>query len=333
MTKRVFVTGGAGYIGSHTCIELIKNNHEIMVFDSLVNSSEEALRQVELITNKKINFVIGDIRDEIELLNAMNNFQPTSVVHFAGLKAVGESVQDPLLYFDINVGGSINILRAMEKISCKEIIFSSSATVYSNKNSPPFNEADDISPISPYGRSKLMVENILTDWVTSNEANRAVVLRYFNPVGAHHSGLIGENPKGTPNNLMPLILQVAQEKRDHLWIYGEDYETRDGTGERDYIHVTDLAHGHVKALEKISQLNRLQILNLGTGLGTTVRELISTFEKTNKVTVSTKVTNRRAGDTAKSYANAVLAHELIDFQCKQTLEDMCADAWNWQKNN
>ena len=333
MTKRVFVTGGAGYIGSHTCIELIKNNHEIMVFDSLVNSSEEALRQVELITNKKINFVIGDIRDEIELLNAMNNFQPTSVVHFAGLKAVGESVQDPLLYFDINVGGSINILRAMEKISCKEIIFSSSATVYSDKNSPPFNEADDISPISPYGRSKLMVENILTDWVTSNEANRAVVLRYFNPVGAHHSGLIGENPKGTPNNLMPLILQVAQEKRDHLWIYGEDYETRDGTGERDYIHVTDLAHGHVKALEKISQLNRLQILNLGTGLGTTVRELISTFEKTNKVTVSTKVTNRRAGDTAKSYANAVLAHELIDFQCKQTLEDMCADAWNWQKNN
>ena len=178
-----------------------------------------------------------------------------------------------------------------------------------------------------------MVENILTDWVTSNEANRAVVLRYFNPVGAHHSGLIGENPKGTPNNLMPLILQVAQEKRDHLWIYGEDYETRDGTGERDYIHVTDLAHGHVKALEKISQLNRLQILNLGTGLGTTVRELISTFEKTNKVTVSTKVTNRRAGDTAKSYANAVLAYELIDFQCKQTLEDMCADAWNWQKNN
>ena len=333
MTKRVFVTGGAGYIGSHTCIELIKNNHEIMVFDSLVNSSEEALRQVELITNKKINFVIGDIRDEIELLNAMNNFQPTSVVHFAGLKAVGESVQDPLLYFDINVGGSINILRAMEKISCKEIIFSSSATVYSNKNSPPFNEADDISPISPYGRSKLMVENILTDWVTSNEANRAVVLRYFNPVGAHHSGLIGEDPNGTPNNLMPLILQVAQEKRDHLWIYGEDYETRDGTGERDYIHVTDLAHGHVKALEKISQLNRLQILNLGTGLGTTVRELISTFEKTNKVTVSTKVTNRRAGDTAKSYANAVLAYELIDFQCKQTLEDMCADAWNWQKNN
>jgi len=263
MSKRILVLGGAGYIGSHTCVELIKKNFEVMVFDNLENSSEEAIRRMELITNKRIKFVRGDVRDKDTLLEAMQIFQPASIVHFAGLKAVGESVRDSVLYYDVNVGGSVNILEAMENVGCHQIIFSSSATVYSDENTPPYNENDVALPISPYGRSKLMVENILADWVVSDDANRAVVLRYFNPVGAHQSGLIGEAPKGVPNNLMPLISQVAQKKRDLLCIYGDDYATRDGTGERDYIHVTDLANGHVKAIEKFAQLDRFQILNLG----------------------------------------------------------------------
>lgn len=333
MAKKIFVTGGAGYIGSHTCIELLRQEHEIMVFDNLSNSSDESLRRVELLTNRKVKLVIGDIRDEVALRDAMHTFKPTSVIHFAGLKAVGDSVKNPLLYYKVNVAGSINVLRAMASIDCSEIVFSSSATVYGEKTLPPYSETQPTDPISPYGRSKLMVENILTDWVNAQITNRAVILRYFNPVGAHSSGLLGEDPTGVPNNLMPLIAQVAQRKRLKLAIYGSNYETKDGTGERDYVHVSDLAEGHVKAVEKIHNLKRIQILNLGTGRTTSVKELVETFEKINGVSVPTFKTEPRRGDVAKSYADPTLANKLLGFSCKRSVEEMCIDTWNWIKKN
>ena len=291
MKKKIFVTGGAGYIGSHTCVELLRANHEVMVFDDLSNSCEDALRRVELITNRKLSFFKGDITNRRQLSDAISSFQPDSVMHFAGLKAVAESVTQPLRYYDVNVHGSINLLQAMDNVDCKEIIFSSSATVYGEINTPPYNETMPVAPSSPYGRTKLIFENILKDWTTC-DTKRAVALRYFNPVGAHSSGLLGEDPQGIPNNLMPLIVQTAQRKRRELSIYGSDYDTRDGTGERDYIHVVDLACGHLQALANISNLENYQILNLGTGRGTTVVELIDTFKKINNVAVPIKFVDR-----------------------------------------
>ena len=332
MKKKIFVTGGAGYIGSHACVELLIENHEVMVFDDLSNSSEDALRRVELITNRKLSFFKGDIKNRSQLSDAISSFKPDSVMHFAGLKAVAESVTQPLRYYDINVHGSINLLHAMDSVDCKEIIFSSSATVYGEINTPPYNETMPVAPSSPYGRTKLIFENILKDWTTC-DTKRAVVLRYFNPVGAHTSGLLGEDPRGIPNNLMPLIVQTAQRKRRELSIFGSDYDTRDGTGERDYIHVVDLARGHLQALDNISNLYSFQILNLGTGRGTTVSELIDTFTKTNNVALPTKFVDRRPGDVAKSFADPRVARALIGFECKKTLEEMCADAWNWIQKN
>ena len=331
--KKVFVTGGAGYIGSHTCVELLQNGHEVMVFDDLSNSSEKALKCVELITNRKLDLVIGDIRDINALNDAMTAFRPDCIMHFAGLKAVGQSVENPLMYYDINVRGSINLLQSMAHAGCCEIIFSSSATVYGDTFEPPYSEILPSAPVSPYGRTKLMVENILQDWTSSNDLNRAVILRYFNPVGAHSSGLIGEDPKNTPNNLMPLIVQVAQKKRTELSIFGSEYPTRDGTGERDYIHVVDLANGHVKALANINNLGKYQNLNLGSGKSTTVQELITTFETVNNVLVPTKIVRRRPGDVAKSLADPTLASEMIGFKCTKTIEQMCLDAWNWVQKN
>lgn len=333
MKKKIFVTGGAGYLGSHACVELLKENHDVMVFDDLSNSCEDALRRVELITNRQLSFVLGDIRNLNSLRDVISDFKPDSIMHFAGLKAVGQSVLSPLQYYDVNVHGSINLLKAMDKIGCTEIIFSSSATVYGGINTPPFNETMPVSPLSPYGRTKLIVENIIKDWVAAGDKNRAVILRYFNPVGAHTSGLLGEDPNDTPNNLMPLIVQTAQKKRRELYIYGSDYTTRDGTGERDYIHVLDLAHGHVQALNNIHILDKFQILNLGTGKGTTVAELVGTFEKINNLTVPTKLVKRRPGDVAKSFADPAIASELIGFECKKTLEEMCSDTWNWIQKN
>jgi UDP-glucose 4-epimerase len=333
MKKKIFVTGGAGYIGSHTCVELLRANFDIMVFDDLSNSSVDALRRVELITNRKLSFVLGDIRNSNRLKEAISDFKPDSVVHFAGLKAVGQSVTSPLEYYDVNVHGSINLLKAMDNVGCTEIIFSSSATVYGEINVPPYTEMMPVCPVSPYGRTKLIFENILKDWTTTCDTKRAVILRYFNPVGAHTSGLLGEDPKDTPNNLMPLIVQTAQKKRRELCIYGADYDTRDGTGERDYIHVMDLALGHMKALSEIFNLKRLQVLNLGTGKGTTVTELIRTFEKTNNISVETKVVGRRPGDVAKSFADPGIARELIGFECSKTLEEICSDTWNWIQKN
>ena len=333
MKKKIFVTGGAGYVGSHTCVELLRSNHDVMVFDDLSNSSEEAIRRVELISNRTLALVIGDIRNKNLLYNAMSEFKPDSVMHFAGLKDVAHSVIDPINYYDVNIHGSINLLQAMAGIGCNEIVFSSSATVYGEINQSPFKESMSVAPISPYGRTKLIFENILQDWVNSSALHRAAILRYFNPVGAHPSGLIGEDPKDTPNNLMPLIVQAVQKKRNELSIFGADYDTRDGTGERDYIHISDLANGHLKALENINNLKRLQILNLGTGSSTTVKELIDTFERSNNVTVPRRIVGRRPGDVSKSVADPTLAQRLIGFECKKTLEQMCTDTWNWIQNN
>ena len=333
MKRKIFVTGGAGYIGSHTCVELLRANYEVMVFDDLSNSCEDALRRVELITNCNLSFVLGDVRNENSLRDAFAEFKPDSVMHFAGLKDVGQSVLCPLKYYDINVQGSINLLKAMDSVDCTEIIFSSSATVYGEINTPPYNEAMPVSPVSPYGRTKLIFENILKDWAAACDTKRAVILRYFNPVGAHTSGLLGEDPKDTPNNLMPLIVQTAQKKRRELYIYGSDYDTRDGTGERDYIHVVDLANGHVQALNNVLNLRNFQILNLGTGRGTTVTELIATFEKINNIIVPTNSVERRPGDVAKSFSDPTIARELIGFECKKTLEEMCSDTWNWIQKN
>lgn len=331
--KRVFVTGGAGYVGSHVCLELLCSNHQVMVFDNLVNGSKEALRRVELLSKRKLNLVIGDVRNQAALESAILTFKPESIIHFAGLKAVSQSVSNPMLYYDVNIRGSLNLLDCMAKVCCNEIIFSSSATVYGELTQPPYSEKDYVSPKSPYGRTKQVFENILQDWVHASDANRAISLRYFNPVGAHKSGLIGESPQDLPNNLMPLIVRVAQENNGCLDIYGADYETRDGTGERDYIHVCDLANAHVEAVEKIKNLGRFQILNLGTGRGTTVKELIETFEKSNNVIVPVRITDRRPGDVAKSYADPTLANNLLNFQCKRTIREMCVDAWNWAKKN
>ena len=333
MKKRIFLTGGAGYIGSHTCIELLKANHDVFIFDNLSNSSIEAVRRVELLTNRKPKLVVGDVRDKRALKEALSSFRPNSVIHFAGLKSVEKSVSEPILYYDVNVQGSLNLLEVMSETGCHEIVFSSSATVYGEKHLPPYNEAMPVDPVSPYGRTKLMFEMILKDWVNCNPANRAVTLRYFNPVGAHASGLIGENPKDTPNNLMPLLIQTVQKKRSELLIYGSDYDTRDGTGERDYIHVCDLAEGHLKAITNINKLRRFQILNLGSGQSTTVKELIDTFEKTNGVLVNVRSAQRRSGDVAQSFADPKLAQELIGFKCKKSLSDMCYDVWNWVQKN
>lgn len=333
MKKKIFVTGGAGYIGSHVCVELLRENHEVMVFDDLSNSCEDALRRVEFISKCKLGFEVGDVRNADRLNCVISRFKPDSVMHFAGLKAVTESVSQPLRYYGVNVQGSINLLKAMDKVGCKEIIFSSSATVYGETNIPPYTEMMPVAPVSPYGRTKLIFENILNDWTATCDAKRAVILRYFNPVGAHTSGLLGEDPKGVPNNLMPLILQTAQKHREELYIYGDDYDTRDGTGERDYIHVMDLALGHVRALNEIINLDRFQILNLGTGKGTTVTELIRTFEKISGVTVPTKLAARRPGDVAKSYADPSIARKLIGFECSKTIAEMCSDTWNWIQKN
>lgn len=333
MNKKIFVTGGAGYIGSHVCLELLRENYEVMIFDDLSNSSEEAVRRVELLANRKLELVVGDIRHADALSDAIISFKPDTVIHFAGLKAVGHSVSNPLLYYDVNVHGSINLLRTMAQVECNKFIFSSSATVYGNISQPPYKENDPVFPLSPYGRSKLMVENILSDWVKVCESRRAVVLRYFNPVGAHESGMLGEDPRDTPNNLMPLIAKAAQNNHNYLSIFGSDYDTRDGTGERDYIHVSDLARGHIAAAVKISDLPKFQILNLGTGHSITVKELIDKFQKSNNLYVPTRMAAKRSGDIAKSYADPSLAKDLIGFECRKTVEQMCKDTWNWVLKN
>lgn len=333
MPKKIFITGGAGYIGSHTCAELLNSGYKILVYDNLVNGSFEALERVKLITNQKIDFIQGDIRNKCALEQAMCAFLPDVVIHFAGLKSVAESMKHPLRYYDVNVSGSLNILDSMSSAGCQNIVFSSSATVYADDQNLPYNESHILDPINPYGRTKLIFEQILNDWVHSFEGNKAVCLRYFNPVGAHASGLIGENPDGEPNNLMPIISEVAAGQRNYLSIYGNDYSTRDGTGERDYIHVVDLAYGHLKAVERLTYFEHFQILNLGTGKGTTVQELISAFEKVSGKKIKSVIKDRRSGDVARSLANPSLAKHLLGISSNRTIEDMCRDSWLWKSKN
>lgn len=328
MKKKVFVTGGAGYIGSHTCVELLNDDYEVLIYDSFHNSSHKSIDHIQKVTGKEVGLCVGDIRDKQLISDEMVRFKPHCVVHFAGLKSVSESVLSPLDYYDVNVSGTVNVLEAMSAASCQELIFSSSATVYSSKKSPPYKESDPTEPSSPYGRTKLICEGIINDWVKSGMETYAVILRYFNPVGAHSSGLLGESLDKAPNNLMPIISQVAAKKQKFLSVYGNDYETRDGTGERDYIHVVDLALGHVRALKLIKSLGRCQLLNLGTGMGVTVSELVQQFEEVNSVKINFDIVGRRAGDVARSIADPTNSKRLLNFVCQKNIKEMCKDAWN-----
>ena len=329
----VLVTGGAGYIGSHTCIELSEAGYDFVVYDNLSNSSQEALKRVEKIIGKKVPFVYGDIRDKKTLQEVFSQYSIDSVIHFAGLKAVGESVENPLSYYDNNVYGSIALLEVMNANGCKKIIFSSSATVYGDPNTTPIKENFPLSATNPYGRSKLFIEEILRDIYISDDTYKIIILRYFNPVGAHKSGLIGEDPNGEPNNLMPYIAQVAVGKREYLRVFGDDYDTPDGTGVRDYIHVVDLAKGHVKALEKISKINDVLTVNLGTGKGYSVLDMLKAFEKSSGKKVPYKIVSRRPGDIAKCYADPSYAKEVFGWEAQRGIEEMCEDTWRWQQQN
>ncbi len=339
MRKKVLVTGGAGFIGSHTSIELIENDYDVLIIDNFSNSDLVTIEKMELIIKNVVRYKCVDIRDKIALKSVFLNFCPDTVLHFAGLKAVNQSVLMPLNYYEVNLMGTMNVLALMSVVGCHEIIFSSSATVYGENDKAYFNEESQVNPISPYGRTKLFTEALIKDWVATMPKNRAIILRYFNPIGAHQSGMIGENPKDEPNNLMPIILKVANKLQQHLLLYGNDYPTRDGTGLRDYIHVCDLARGHILALNKINDFEKFEIFNLGSGTGYTVTELVRKFEKVNDVRIPIKVTDRRAGDVAISVANINKAIDMLEFKNLKSLKDICKDAWRWnslqerKKNN
>jgi UDP-glucose 4-epimerase len=335
MNMKILVTGGAGYIGSHTCVELIESGYTPIVYDNLSNSSTVSLDRVKEITGQSVTFIEGDIRDTERLSFAMNEHDIEAVIHFAGLKAVGESVDEPLMYYDNNVAGSVALLETMKKCGVKKIIFSSSATVYGDPASVPILEDFPISATNPYGQSKLMVEEIMRDLYTSDSSWNISLLRYFNPVGAHKSGLIGEDPSGIPNNLMPYISGVAVGRYETLSVFGDDYATVDGTGVRDYIHVVDLAKGHVKALEAFAnpEVDGLFTVNLGTGKGYSVLEMVNAFASASSKEVSYKVVNRRPGDIASCYADPALAKKLLGWQAEKDIVSMCEDTWRWQSNN
>ena len=332
--KTILVTGGAGYIGSHTVLQLLEADYQVVVFDNLSNASEESLKRVSALTGKAVTFVQGDIRNTEQLDEVFSNHDINAVIHFAGLKAVGESVQKPLEYYENNVYGSVALCDVMRKHNVKNIVFSSSATVYGDPVSLPLRE--DMAtgqPTNPYGMSKLMVETILTDLYQSDEAWNIVLLRYFNPVGAHPSGQIGEDPNGIPNNLMPYISQVASGKLEQLAVFGDDYDTPDGTGVRDYIHVEDLANGHLKAIERLDLNMGLDIYNLGTGQGYSVLEMIKAFEKACGKSINYKIAPRRSGDVAACYADPTKAATELNWNAQKPLEDMCENAWHWQSQN
>jgi len=331
----ILVTGGAGYIGSHTCLELLEQGHEITVADNLSNSTSESLKRVEVLTGKKIGLEVVDLRDKEGLKSAFfKNSQPVeAVIHFAGLKAVGESVEKPLLYYQNNIVATLCLCEVMLECGVKNIIFSSSATVYGDPETVPINEDFPLSCTNPYGRTKLMIEEILTDLCVADPQFNAVLLRYFNPVGAHPSGRIGEDPNGIPNNLTPYITQVAIGKLEKLSIYGDDYPTPDGTGVRDYIHVVDLAKGHVRALKKIVENPGIVTYNLGTGQGYSVLEMVKAFEKASAKKIAYQVVGRRPGDIASCYADPSKADQELGWRAEFGLDEMCRDGWNWQKKN
>lgn len=330
--KYILVTGGAGYIGSHTCVELLEAGYSVVVLDNLSNSSEESLRRVQKITGKTLEFVEGDIRSTDNLEAVFSRFPITAVIHFAGLKAVGESVSMPLHYYQNNVAGTLNLLQAMDRHDCRQLVFSSSATVYGDPASVPIREDFPLSATNPYGRSKLIIEDMLRDLRYSDERWSLALLRYFNPVGAHVSGMIGEDPRDIPNNLMPYITQVAVGKRERLSVFGGDYPTPDGTGVRDYIHVVDLAKGHIKALQALDA-PRLLTVNLGTGQGYSVLEMVAALAKASGREVPYEIVARRPGDVAQCYADPALALELLGWRAELDLARMCEDSWRWQSNN
>lgn len=329
----VLVTGGAGYIGSHTLIELLKNDYQVVVIDNLCNSCVEALKRVERITNKTVPFYQGDVLDKSILVNVIKEHKVNSVIHFAGLKAVGESVAKPVKYYQNNVAGSLVLLEAMAECGVFNLVFSSSATVYKESPIQPLKEDFPLGTTNPYGQSKLMVENILADLFQSDNRWNIARLRYFNPVGAHPSGLIGEDPNDIPNNLMPFISQVAIGKREQLSVFGNDYPTIDGTGVRDYIHVVDLAVGHVKALDKLAKSPGLITCNLGSGKGVSVLEMLTAYENACGKPIAHQFVARRAGDIAEYYGDPSLAKELLGWQATHTLQDIVNSSWKWQSQN
>lgn len=330
---KVLVTGGAGYIGSHTCVELLNAGSDVVVVDNLSNSSREALRRVEHITGRQAVLEVVDIRDEVELDRVFAAHRPEAVVHFAGLKAVGESVAQPLRYYQNNVQGTLTLCDVMARHGMFKLVFSSSATVYGDPASVPIREDFPLSATNPYGRSKLMIEDILRDLGRADGRWDIALLRYFNPVGAHASGLIGEDPNGIPNNLLPYVSQVAVGKLEQLSVFGDDYPTPDGTGVRDYIHVVDLALGHLKALDKLAARPGVVAYNLGTGRGYSVLEMIRAFETASGRRVDYRIVGRRPGDVATCYADPTFAARELDWRAERGVEEMTRDAWNWQRQN
>lgn len=327
----ILITGGTGYIGSHTCLALAQAGHELLILDNLCNSRADVVHRLEKICGKRVGFIEGDIRDAALLNQLFARHQITTVMHFAGLKAVGESVKQPLHYYDNNVGGTLQLLASMRRANVKALVFSSSATVYGAPARVPVREDFPRAASNPYGRSKLMIEDILADLHQAEPGWRIAQLRYFNPAGADESGLIGEDPQGTPNNLMPYIAQVAAGRLEWLNIWGNDYPTTDGTGVRDYIHVADLADGHVAALDYLNRHGGMLAVNLGTGQGYSVLEMVSAFERASGRIIARKIGPRRAGDIAQCWADPSLARELLGWKSRRGLEQMCADAWRWQQ--
>lgn len=329
----ILVTGGAGFIGSHTVVELLENNEDVIVVDNLSNSSKEALKRVEEITGKSLTFYKTDLLDKEGLDEIFSNHDINSVIHFAGFKAVGESVEKPLSYYHNNITGTVYLCEVMAKHNVTDIVFSSSATVYGDPETVPIKEDFPLTATNPYGRTKLFIEKILRDLHVSDDSWNISLLRYFNPVGAHESGRIGEDPNDIPNNLMPYITQVAVGKLDELSVFGDDYPTHDGTGVRDYIHVVDLARGHLKALEKLQSNPGVVTYNLGTGQGYSVLDVVNAFEKASGQDVPYKITDRRPGDIASCYADPTKAEKELGWKAERDIVDMCKDAWRWQSQN
>jgi UDP-glucose 4-epimerase len=327
------ITGGAGYIGSHTAVELMGAGHEVVIVDNLVNSSIRVLDRLEKLCGRRFSFVKADVRDGAALDRIFAEHTIDGVVHFAGLKAVGESVAQPIRYFDNNIGSTLALLHAMDRADVRRIVFSSSATVYGDPETVPITESSPLQVTNPYGRTKLMCEDILRDLQQADPRWQVAILRYFNPVGAHESGLIGEHPNGIPNNLMPFITQVAVGKREFLSIFGKDYPTSDGTGVRDYIHVVDLAQGHLAALRYLQERQQSITVNLGTGRGISVKELADTFARVNGVPIPYRFVERRPGDVASCYADTALAERELGWTARLDVERMCRDAWRWQSEN